>query len=162
MRLSAIYFVIFTLGASGAVAQGMSSVPQRQAPIGHRQPAPSELPPEVRKDEQRSRVPNTGHHDVASDRGGQRAAAMYSLVVTAKMNNVDPQAWLADVRARIAEHPAHPIDQLLPRAQPNSPPDRCYPWSPPDAFESDTRRADVNRAPRVRHRRAGRGRRGAL
>ena len=39
-----------------------------------------------------------------SDRGGQRAAAMYSLIVTAKMNGVDPQAWLADVLARIAAH----------------------------------------------------------
>jgi transposase len=49
-----------------------------------------------------------------SDRGGQRAAAMYSLIVTAKMNDIDPQAWLADVLARIAEHPAHDIDALLP------------------------------------------------
>jgi hypothetical protein len=49
-----------------------------------------------------------------SDRGGQRAAAMYSLIVTAKMNDVDPQAWLADVLARIAEYPAHRIDELLP------------------------------------------------
>ncbi len=49
-----------------------------------------------------------------SDRGGQRAAAMYSLIVTAKMNDVDPQAWLADVLARIAEHPAQRIDELLP------------------------------------------------
>ncbi len=49
-----------------------------------------------------------------SDRGGQRAAAIYSLVVTAKMNDVDPQAWLADVLARIAEHPAHRLDDLLP------------------------------------------------
>jgi transposase len=49
-----------------------------------------------------------------SDRGGQRAAAMYSLIVTAKMNHVDPQAWLADVLARIADHPAHRIDELLP------------------------------------------------
>jgi hypothetical protein len=39
-----------------------------------------------------------------SDRGGERAAVMYSLIVTAKMNDVDPQAWLADVLARIAEH----------------------------------------------------------
>jgi transposase len=49
-----------------------------------------------------------------SDRGGQRAAAMYSLIVTAKMNDVDPQAWLADILGRIAEHPAHRIDELLP------------------------------------------------
>ena len=49
-----------------------------------------------------------------SDRGGQRAAAMYSLIVTAKMNDVDPHAWLTDVLARIATHPAHRIDELLP------------------------------------------------
>jgi transposase len=49
-----------------------------------------------------------------SDRGGMRAAAMYSLIVTAKMNDVDPQAWLADVLARIAEHPATRLDELLP------------------------------------------------
>ena len=49
-----------------------------------------------------------------SDRGGQRAAAMYSLIVTAKMNDVDPQAWLADVLARIAAHPARQLDELLP------------------------------------------------
>ena len=58
-----------------------------------------------------------------SDRGGQRAAAMYSLIVTAKLNNVDPQAWLADVLARIADHPSHSIDQLLPwNWQPRSAP----------------------------------------
>ncbi|MBU1213068.1 MAG: IS66 family transposase [Alphaproteobacteria bacterium] len=49
-----------------------------------------------------------------SDRGGQRAAAMYSLIVTAKLNDIDPQAWLADVLARIAEHPASQLDDLLP------------------------------------------------
>ena len=41
-----------------------------------------------------------------SDRGGRRAAAMYSLIVTAKMNGIDPQAWLTDALARIAAHPA--------------------------------------------------------
>ena len=49
-----------------------------------------------------------------SDRGGQRAAVMYALIVTAKMNDVDPQAWLADVLARIADHPASRLDELLP------------------------------------------------
>jgi transposase len=49
-----------------------------------------------------------------SDRGGQRAAFMYSLIVTAKMNDIDPQAWLADVLARVAGHPAQRIDELLP------------------------------------------------
>ena len=49
-----------------------------------------------------------------SDRGGQRAAVMYSLIVTCKLNEVDPQAWLADVLARIAEHPVKALDELLP------------------------------------------------
>jgi transposase len=49
-----------------------------------------------------------------SDRGGQRAAAMYSLIVTAKMNDIDPQAWLADVLARINDTPQSKLDELLP------------------------------------------------
>lgn len=49
-----------------------------------------------------------------SDRGGQRAAAVYSLIVTCKMNDVDPHAWLTDVLDRIAAHPAHRINELLP------------------------------------------------
>src|SRR4051812_17942964 len=55
-----------------------------------------------------------------SDRGGQRAAAMYSLIVTAKMNGVDPQAWLADILSRIAAHPARLLNELLP-----------WNWTPP-------------------------------
>jgi hypothetical protein len=39
---------------------------------------------------------------------------MYSLIVTAKLNDVDPRAWLADVLARIADHPASRLDELLP------------------------------------------------
>ena len=49
-----------------------------------------------------------------SNRGGERAAAMYSLVVTCKLNDVDLRAWLADVLARIADHPASRLDELLP------------------------------------------------
>lgn len=49
-----------------------------------------------------------------SDRGGERAAAMYSMIVTAKLNDVDPRAWLADVLARIAGHPARQLYELLP------------------------------------------------
>jgi hypothetical protein len=49
-----------------------------------------------------------------SDRGGQRAAAMYSLIVSAKLNDIDPQARLADVLGRIAEHPRSRLDDLLP------------------------------------------------
>lgn len=49
-----------------------------------------------------------------SDCGGERAAAIYSLIMTAKLNQVDPRAWLADVLARIADHPASRLDELLP------------------------------------------------
>jgi len=60
-----------------------------------------------------------------SDRGGQRAAAMYSIIVTAKMNDVDPQAWLTDVLTRLAEHPVHRLDELLP-----------WNWRPMTAYTS--------------------------
>jgi transposase len=49
-----------------------------------------------------------------SDRGAERAAAIATLIMTAKLNDVDPQAWLADVLARIAGHPARCLDELLP------------------------------------------------
>jgi transposase len=49
-----------------------------------------------------------------SDRGGERAALMYTLIVTAKMNDVDPQAWLADVLARIADTKQTRLPDLLP------------------------------------------------
>jgi len=49
-----------------------------------------------------------------SDRGGQRAAVIYTLIQTAKLNDVDPQAWLTDVLGRIADHPASLLAELLP------------------------------------------------
>lgn len=49
-----------------------------------------------------------------SGRGGERAALMYSLITTAKLNDIDPQAWPADVLARIADHPAKQLQDLLP------------------------------------------------
>lgn len=49
-----------------------------------------------------------------SERGGDRAAFMYSLIVTAKMNDIDPQAWLADVLARLPETTASQVHALLP------------------------------------------------
>ncbi len=49
-----------------------------------------------------------------SDRGGRRAAAMYTLIGTAKLNDVDPHAWLADVLGRIAGTPQNRLDELLP------------------------------------------------
>ena len=49
-----------------------------------------------------------------SDRGGERAAAIYTLIATAKLNDIDPEAWLADVLRRINDHPASKLDELLP------------------------------------------------
>ncbi len=45
---------------------------------------------------------------------GERAANIYTLIITAKLNDIDPRAWLADVLARIADHPASKLDELLP------------------------------------------------
>jgi hypothetical protein len=49
-----------------------------------------------------------------SDRGADRAAFMATLIMTAKLNDIDPQAWLADVRARIADTPITTLEDLLP------------------------------------------------
>ena len=51
---------------------------------------------------------------MGSDAGGERAASTYSLVETAKLNGLDPQAYLREVLTRIAEHPINRIDELLP------------------------------------------------
>ena len=49
-----------------------------------------------------------------SDEGGRRAAAIYTIIQTARLNGIDPQAWLADVLARLPDHPARQIADLLP------------------------------------------------
>jgi transposase len=49
-----------------------------------------------------------------SDEGGKRAAALYTLIATAKLNDVDPQAWLADMLGRLQDHPAKRLHELLP------------------------------------------------
>src|SRR5262249_27621445 len=48
-----------------------------------------------------------------SDRGGERAAVMYTLIQTAKLNDIDPQAWLADVLARINDHNIQKLERTL-------------------------------------------------
>lgn len=58
-----------------------------------------------------------GRHNwtfAGSDTGGRRAAAIYTLIETAKLNDVDPQAWLADMLARLQDHPAKRIAELMP------------------------------------------------
>jgi hypothetical protein len=49
-----------------------------------------------------------------SNAGGRRAAALYSLIETAKLNGLNPQLYIADVLARIGDHPARRIADLLP------------------------------------------------
>jgi transposase len=58
-----------------------------------------------------------GRHNwtfAGSDAGGRRAAAIYTLIETAKLNDIDPQAWLTDMLARLQDHPARRIPELLP------------------------------------------------
>jgi hypothetical protein len=49
-----------------------------------------------------------------ADTGGERAAVIYSLIGTAKLNGIDPEAYLRDVLARIADHPINQVNELLP------------------------------------------------
>lgn len=61
---------------------------------------------------------------MGSDAGGERAAAIYSLVETAKLNGLDPEAYLREVLSRIADHPINRIEELLPWAIAAQPLDR--------------------------------------
>mgnify|MGYP000580831972 CR=1 FL=1 len=65
-----------------------------------------------------------------SERGGQRAAAMYTLIGTAKLNDIDPQAWLADVIGRISDTPVSRLHELLP-----------WYWKPAGKTESSVKAA---------------------
>jgi IS66 C-terminal element len=71
-----------------------------------------------------------------SDRGGERAAALYTLLQTAKLNDVDPQTWLTNVLSRIADHPINrcidPADSAQIRP-PNRMPQRVFLCQGPDA-----------------------------
>jgi transposase len=59
-------------------------------------------------------VPEFRHYELPSDCGGQRAATMYSLIGSAKLNGLDPELYLRTVLARIADHPISKIEDLLP------------------------------------------------
>ena len=49
-----------------------------------------------------------------SDAGGERAAAIYSLIGTAKLNGLNPEAYLREVLSRVADHPINRVEELLP------------------------------------------------
>lgn len=66
-----------------------------------------------------------------SDAGGERAAAFYTLVRTARLNGVEPEAWLSDVIARIGAHPINRLAELLP-----------WNWSPPATHLGEAERRD--------------------
>jgi transposase len=51
---------------------------------------------------------------ILSDAGGERAAAIYSLIGTAKLNDLNPEAYLRNVLSRIADRPINRIEELLP------------------------------------------------
>jgi len=55
-----------------------------------------------------------GCRRIVGETGDRRAAAIYTLIETAKLNGTDPQAWLDDVLARLQDHPARRIAELLP------------------------------------------------
>ena len=58
---------------------------------------------------------------MGSEGGGKSAAIAYTLIESAKLNGVDPQAWLTDVLSRIADHKINRIDELLPWRYAESP-----------------------------------------
>ncbi len=196
MRLSAIYFAIFTLGASGALAQGVSSLPMRPAPIGHRQLTASGLPPDVRKDEQRSapsqppgatpqsqrqtgrtrgRDPPTLQVGPSCDAAGRGSVVLGRNKEACLADEIDAQNTLKLNWTKYpgtdkticsgmttAGGPASYVElvtclEVLRDARSIEATDPLG-----GDMESDTSRADVTHAPRVRHRRADRGPRGAL
>jgi transposase len=59
-------------------------------------------------------VPEFRHYELPSDAGGERAATIYSLLGSAKLNDLDPELYLRYVLERIADHPVNRIQQLLP------------------------------------------------
>jgi hypothetical protein len=197
MKLSAIYFAIFTIGASGALAQGVPSLAMRPAPIGHRQPIPSDLPPDVRKDEQRSGAPSQPPNATPQSKrqtGRTRGGGPPTLQVgpsceAAGRGGVvlgrNKEACLADetdaqntLKLNWPKYPA--TDKTICSGMTTSGGPASYvelvtclevlrdarsiEATDPLGGDmvSDTSRADVTRAPRVRNRRADRGRRGAL
>jgi hypothetical protein len=100
-----------------------------------------------------------------SDEGGRRAAAIYTLIASARLNDNDPQAWLADVLARLPDHPAKRIHErglgsgslsapLRPLELSQLPPKVPWPGPSPDAYLlSRSRRGGLRSSPEAGRRR---------
>ena len=71
-------------------------------------------PPPTRQGLRRPSGESENYLFAGSDRGGESAAAIYSLVGTAKLNGIDPESYLRNILSRIAEHPINRIEELLP------------------------------------------------
>jgi len=86
-----------------------------------------------------------------SDRGGERAAAIYSLIVAARLNDVDPRARLADVLRRIGDHPPQGCRNCCPgtgarKSRPSQQPDHRQRHSPDGYSSPPSRQTSANRA----------------
>jgi transposase len=111
--------------AARAVRQILPGRPGRQGdrlqpqPLGQPGPLPRRWPPvhDHNAAERTLRGIAIGRHNwtfAGSDNGGRRAATIYTLIETAKLNDIGPQTWLADMLARLQDHPAKRIAELLP------------------------------------------------
>jgi IS66 C-terminal element len=60
-------------------------------------------------------APDSGHYELASAKGGERAAGILPLIETAKMGGIDPETYLRTILSKIADHPIAKTDKLLPR-----------------------------------------------
>ena len=74
------------------------------------------LPPHDGQNEREIAVGRRNWTFVGSDEGGRRSAAVYSLIETCQLNDVDLYPWLAHVLARLPDHPVHQLADLLPSA----------------------------------------------
>jgi hypothetical protein len=91
-----------SLAAAPVVAEAIESAAAKPA----RRPLPEHLP--------REEIGRKNYLFAGSDRGAERAATLYTLIETAKLNGADPEAYLRDVIGRIADHPARRVADLLP------------------------------------------------
>lgn len=93
----------------------MSSLNQRQALVYYCEDGRAEIDNNIAENALRGvALGRKNFMFLGADSGGDRAAAMYSLIVSAKLNGIDPQSYLRHVLPHIADHPVNRGDELLP------------------------------------------------